>query len=197
MINAKEAKRMFVSIMKGSPRVKDRDSIMKHCEYISVLVKDTVKSIKAVIPEFIIDEEEMEIACLLHDIGYCFAEKAILHPVVGGEFLKEKNLETISTIIRGHTYAADALRVTGYKGLIPEDYEPKIWQHILLDYASLHCGNPGEEISPDEKFKRFRAKRGEEFQKVIDLAEPRLRQEVEDVESLLGGNLEIMSKYIL
>lgn len=186
---------MFQNIIKGSPRVREPATFIAHCEFIALLVSETIKKIKEKIPEFKIDEEEMKVAAQLHDIGYCFAKEGIFHPIIGGEFLAERGFPRIAEIIKGHTYALEALQLKGYKNLNPEDYRAKTWNHVLIDYASLHCGKVGERISPDEKFKRFRQERGEDFQKIIDLAEPRLREEVADVEELLKGNKKILLKY--
>ncbi len=195
MIEPTEAKRMFGQAMKGCPRIQTPDVVMAHCQFISELVAETTTKIRKVVPDFGVDDKEMESASLLHDIGYCFAKDPLLHPVIGGEFLHERGHPRLAQIMRGHTYAADAIRETGYKGLNPDEYEARTWNHALIDYASLNCGKPGERITPDEKFIRFRQKRDERFQRLIDAAEPRLRQEVKDIEALMGGDLSVLPKY--
>lgn len=195
MIDAKEARRMVKNIIKGCPRVRDLESLIAHTEFITSIVLDTIKKVKSKAPNFKVDDEEMELAALMHDIGYCFAEEDIFHPIVGGEFLEERGFLRIARIIRGHTYASDVIRLTGYKSLNADEYKAKTWNHVLIDYASLHAGKPGEKITPDEKFRRFREKRRGKFQQIIDMAEPRLRQEIMDINALLAGDKKVLSRY--
>lgn len=195
MIDKKEAERMLRNIIKGCPRVREPETLIAHCKFIAEIVVDTIRKIKEKIPEFDVDENEMEVAALLHDIGYCFAEDALYHPIVGGEFLEEKRLHRIALIIRGHTYAEDTIRLTGYKNLDAGEYEAKTWNEVLINYASLHCGKPGELIDVDEKFRRFYNRKKGKFREVIKMGEARVRQQCIDVDELVKGNKEVLKKY--
>ena len=107
---------------------------------------------------------------------------------------KITQIPRIADIIKTHTYAPEMIKLAGYKGYDPEAYQPATWNQVLIDYASMHCGSPGEHISVDEKLRRFYAKEGKSKQ-AIEMAEERLRKECSDVDELLAGNTEALKKY--
>ena len=109
--------------------------------------------------------------------------------------IEEKGLTRLAKIVRSHTYAPDLIRITGYKNLNPDDFMPKTWNEVLINYASLHAGSPGEKITVGKKFEKFYSHKDENHKKAIKLGEKRLRQQCEDVEELLNGNISILDKY--
>jgi len=195
-MNIMTAHRLLSETIKGSPRVKHPVKLISHCEYVSDTIGETIRTIREKGGYIPVDEGEMRCAGLLHDIGYCFAENPYLHPIIGGEFLRKRGLPRIARIIETHTYTPESIMYIGYKrNTNPDHWIPDTWDQVLIDYASLISGRPDERITPDEKFKRFREKRNAIFQRMIDHAEPRLRQEVGDVELLLLGRKDGFREY--
>jgi len=196
IITPQQARRLLTETIKGSPRIQNPEVVIAHAEYIAELVQDTTNKIREAGIPFPVNDDEMRSASLLHDIGYCFAENPYHHPHVGGDFLRKRGYPRIAKIIETHTYAPEAVLLIGYKGQTdPRPWMPNTWNQVLIDYASLHAGQPGERITPDEKFRRFSVKRDEMFQDLIEYAEPRLRREIGEVDSLLKGNYGSHSAY--
>ena len=94
-MDAKEATRILENAAGGCPRINHPDRFVHHAQSLTRIVMDTVSEIKRVLPGFAIDEEEMRIAGILHDIGRCFSSVDVHHPVVGGEFLEERGLPSL------------------------------------------------------------------------------------------------------
>jgi len=186
MITPLDARRLLSETIKGSPRIQHPDAIIEHAEFIADLVQETIDNIRYTGIDFPVNDLEMESAAILHDIGYCFAENSYLHPHVGGDFLRKRGFPRIGKIIETHTYAPEAVALLGYKDVKdPHHWIPTLWNQVLIDYASLHAGMPHERITPNEKFRRFRTKRDGTFRELIELAEPRLRKEIGEIDSLL------------
>ena len=137
----------------------------------------------------------MSAAALLHDIGYCFAENPYHHPMIGGDFLRKRGYHTTAKIIETHTYAPEATLFIGYKTRFSTDYFPKYWEQVLIDYASMHAGKPGELITPLDKLTRLKNKRDDMFYNLIEHAQGRLIKEVDEVNSLKNGNSETLNAY--
>jgi len=191
-----DARRLLSETIKGSPRIQHPDAVISHAEFIAKLVQETTDRIRDAGINFPVNDAEMESAAILHDIGYCFAENKYHHPHIGGDFLRKRGYPRIGKIIETHTYAPEAVTLLGYKQMKdPHYWTPTLWNQVLIDYASLHAGMPHEKISPDEKFRRFKLKRDETFQDLIELAEPRLRKEIGEFYSLMDGNSDALSAY--
>ena len=196
VITPPQARRLLTETIKGCPRIQNPSAVIAHSDFIAELVQETTDKIRGAGIDFPVDDAEMECAAVLHDIGYCFAENGYDHPMVGGEFLRRRGYPRIAKIIETHTYAPERVLLHGYKGVKkPQKWSPMFWNQVLIDYASLHAGKPGEKITPQEKFRRFRGKRDEEFLTMIEYAESRLLKEVDEVDSLIRGNGEALSSY--
>jgi len=196
LIKVNEAKWLLTETIKGCPRIRNPKVVIAHSEFIGEIIQDTVKEIRENGVDFRVNDEEMMTAALLHDIGYGFAEDPYLHPHVGGEFLRHRGYARTASIIETHTYAPEAVAYIGFKGKHdPAPWMPNTWEQILINYASLHAGAPGERIAPDEKFKRFKNKRDSLFKRMIDCAEPRLRKEIDTVNNLKNGKPLTLLEY--
>jgi len=199
VITPSQARRLLTETIKGSPRIKNPSEVIAHADFIAELVQETIDEIREAGIKFPVNDTEMECAAVLHDIGYCFAENGYDHPIVGGEFLRRRGYPRIAKIIETHTYAAERVFFHGYKG----NHEPcewmrmvpMFWNQVLIDYASLHAGQPGERITPVEKINRFRGKRDETFLKMIDYAESRLQKEVDEINALKKSNDSAITSY--
>lgn len=196
MITSVQAKRLLTETIKACPRIKNPPRFIAHAEFIGELVQSTINDIREAGIKFNVNDDEMKAAAYLHDIGYCFAENPYLHPHTGGEFLRNRGFPRIGKIIETHTYAPEAVLLIGYKGnKDPRGWMPIIWNQVLIDYASLHAGEPGEVINHNTKFDRFKMSRDEIFQDLIEHAEPRLRREVDEVNALKRGEGLAFSTY--
>jgi len=196
MITPTQARRLLTETIKGSPRIRNPGQVIAHAEFIAELVKGTTDSIRGAGIKFPVNDDEMQSAAILHDIGYCFAENGYDHPLVGGEFLRRRGFPRVGKIIETHTYAPERVLLNGYRGVHkPQEWMPMFWEQVLIDYASLHAGAPGEIINPAEKINRFKNNRDEDFQTMIDYAESRLLKEVDEIDSLMKGNTGALSSY--
>ncbi len=196
IITPSEAKRLLTETVKGSPRIRNPSQVVAHADFIAELVQGTIDDIREAGVNFDVNDYEMKAAAYLHDIGYCFAENPYLHPHVGGEFLRKRGFPLIGNIIETHTYAPEAVLFIGYKGSNdPRGWMPTTWNQVVIDYASLHAGAPGEVISHDTKFDRLKTSRDRLFQNLIEHAEPRLRREVNEINALKQGDRLTLSVY--
>jgi len=179
---------------KESKFIKNKEGYRNHAIFMSLIVKDTIGKIRINNPSVKIDEEEMTIATILHDIGSCISDDSLHHPIIGAEFLESLGLERVAKIIATHNFIKEIVEETGYKGINPDNLNIKTWNEALITHASMKCGN-GEIISFDEKLERQRKKRDDFFMKISKKGEKRIREIYDDVEKLMLGDKDIIKKY--
>jgi len=174
--------------------IKNKEGFMNHAIFMSLIVKDTIGKIRINNPSVKIDENEMTIATVLHDIGNCISDDALHHPLTGAEYLEKMGLHKIAKIMKTHNFIKEIVEETGYKGINPKDLDIKTWNEALITHASMICGN-NEIISFEEKLERQRKKRDKFFMKVSKKGEKRIREIYDDVEKLKSGDKKIIKKY--
>jgi uncharacterized protein len=131
-----------------------------------------------------IDIKIVKIGSLLHDIGRfrCHKEKSIRHGIVGGEILRNENLNEYAEIAERHVGVGITIEDIKkqkldlpLKNLVPETIEQKI-----ITYAdNLIFGSRVGTIN--EVIERYRKKLGEEYAE-------RIKKSHNEIEKLRGKN---------
>lgn len=176
--------------VRQSSYIRNKCDFISHGVQISYIVDET-----RIASKLKMDNVEMRIAGLLHDIGRCVSDDDLHHPITGADFLEEQRLNRIAKIIRTHNFIKEVVAETGYKNIDPESLNVTTWQEAFITYASMICGKDGQKVSFDEKLEMQRKKRDDFFMKISTIGEPRIREIYNDVELLKSGNKDIIKKY--
>jgi predicted hydrolase (HD superfamily) len=178
---------------RNNKNIKNVDKYIEHAKFISKVVHNVTTDINNN-SSIKLDLIEMEIAGMLHDIGYCVSDDRLHHPIIGANYLIEVGLPRISKIIKTHNFIKEIVEETGYMN--PTELDVKTWNEAIITYASMISGN-GKTISFNEKLEIQRKKRNDFFNTISSKGFNRVKSLCEDVESLRYGNNKIADKYVV
>jgi hypothetical protein len=185
------------------------DGIKGHCKAVSLETTNNAQKIVDNYGElFPMDVRELEPLAYLHDTGRTVVPSAaeqINHEYWGAVYLDGLGMNRVARAICSHYWASELIAVQKARGnklfanVNPEEYLPGTWQEVLVTSGDAVCA--GNKVVPfyDRILDlKTRYADDEVTMATITMAEPRLTQLYEDVESLKAGeaNTSLITKYV-
>ncbi len=176
MITQNEALRIFHKYL---PKHLEKSKwIRHHSIWVSNIAFEIAKKIKKKHPELNIHPNKIKIAWLLHDIG-----KAIdgHHELNSAKILREEWLHEIADIII-HSFIYELFLIEWEE---KKEYLPKTIENKIIVYADFLFHK--EEVTLHERIKEIKERKKHETKRIkaLELAEIRLHQIAQEIESLM------------
>jgi len=150
--------------------LKDDVKRIRHCEGVAKIAYDTAKKIKAKHPHLPIHPEKVQIAGLLHDIGY--AREGGHHELHSVDILREEHLPEIAEIVL-HSYVYELHLL---EGIDDKKHLPMTLENKIVIFADLVCDHNHEIFAASERIAEIKERKKHETKRMLALekAEARL-----------------------
>ncbi len=141
---------MLKDAIKEGKCLKNPDTFLKHSLAVSKKCMNISKLLKKRYMH--INEEELSVVGLFHDIGRCYAEDQKLHQLAGAQYLLSKGFDRIAYIVGSHSLGMELMEILCKKKVENiRQYAIDSIEKMILTFAELTTASDGSDIPYNER----------------------------------------------